>query len=67
MSRVPPGVVLRRRRRAVSVATAVLLTAVAPLAGAATTIPAAGLPAFSFVAPNACNDTHDCPVTAGDR
>ncbi len=24
------------------------------------------LPAFSFVAPNACNDMHDCPVSAGD-
>lgn len=24
------------------------------------------LPAFSFVTPNLCNDTHDCPVTTGD-
>jgi len=24
------------------------------------------LPAFSFVAPNACHDTHDCPVGTGD-
>ncbi len=24
------------------------------------------LPAFSFVTPNLCNDTHDCPVSAGD-
>jgi len=26
----------------------------------------AGLPAFSFVAPNACDDTHTCPVSTGD-
>ena len=25
------------------------------------------LPAFSFVTPNVCNDTHDCPVERGDR
>ena len=25
------------------------------------------LPAFSFVTPNLCNDTHDCPVTTGDQ
>jgi len=25
-----------------------------------------GLPAFSFVAPNACHDTHNCPVGSGD-
>jgi hypothetical protein len=24
------------------------------------------LPAFSFVTPNLCNDTHDCPVSTGD-
>ena len=24
------------------------------------------LPAFSFVTPNLCNDTHDCPVKRGD-
>ena len=24
------------------------------------------LPAFSFVTPNLCNDTHDCPVPSGD-
>ncbi|MDX6628819.1 MAG: phosphatidylinositol-3-phosphatase [Gaiellales bacterium] len=24
------------------------------------------LPAFSFVTPNLCNDTHDCPVASGD-
>ena len=25
------------------------------------------LPTFSFVVPNLCNDTHDCPVSTGDR
>jgi hypothetical protein len=25
------------------------------------------LPGFSFVTPNLCNDTHDCPVSTGDR
>jgi len=25
------------------------------------------LPAFAFVTPNLCNDTHNCPVAAGDR
>jgi len=24
------------------------------------------LPAFAFITPNLCNDTHDCPVRAGD-
>ncbi|MEO6206530.1 MAG: alkaline phosphatase family protein [Candidatus Limnocylindrales bacterium] len=24
------------------------------------------LPAFSFVTPNLCNDTHDCPIASGD-
>jgi phospholipase C len=24
------------------------------------------LPAFSFITPNLCNDTHDCPVATGD-
>jgi len=24
------------------------------------------LPAFSFITPNLCNDTHDCPVKRGD-
>jgi phosphatidylinositol-3-phosphatase len=24
-------------------------------------------PAFSFITPNGCHDTHDCPVTAGDK
>ncbi len=30
------------------------------------TISAGRLPAFSFVTPNLCNDTHDCPVSTGD-
>jgi hypothetical protein len=25
------------------------------------------LPAFAFIAPDLCHDTHDCPVAAGDR
>jgi phospholipase C len=25
------------------------------------------LPSFSFITPNLCNDTHDCPVSTGDR
>ena len=25
------------------------------------------LPAFAFVTPNVCNDTHDCPIETGDR
>jgi hypothetical protein len=25
------------------------------------------LPAFSFVTPDTCNDTHDCPVSTGDK
>jgi len=28
---------------------------------------AGALPAFSFITPNLCNDTHDCPVSVGDR
>jgi phosphatidylinositol-3-phosphatase len=28
---------------------------------------AGGLPEFSFITPNLCNDTHDCPVGTGDR
>jgi phosphatidylinositol-3-phosphatase len=27
----------------------------------------ATLPAFAFVTPNLCNDTHDCPVAVGDN
>lgn len=30
-------------------------------------ITAGSLPSFSFVTPNLCNDTHDCPVQAGDE
>ena len=30
------------------------------------TLPSAPLPTFSFVTPNLCDDTHDCPVAAGD-
>ena len=29
-------------------------------------IVAGSLPSFSFVTPNLCNDTHDCPVRVGD-
>jgi hypothetical protein len=25
------------------------------------------LPTYAFVVPNLCNDTHDCPVSTGDR
>lgn len=28
---------------------------------------ASSLPAFSFITPNLCHDTHDCPVSTGDR
>jgi len=34
-----------------------------PFSGA---LPSGTLPAFSFVTPNLCNDTHDCSVSAGD-
>jgi phospholipase C len=34
-----------------------------PLAHA---LAASALPAFSFITPNLCNDTHDCPVATGD-
>jgi len=30
------------------------------------TLPGGRLPTFSFVTPNLCDDTHDCPVAAGD-
>jgi phosphatidylinositol-3-phosphatase len=37
-------------------------------AGALRTDLATGsLPTFSFVTPNLCSDTHDCPVSVGDR
>jgi len=32
-----------------------------------TSFDAGKLPAFAFVTPNLCNDTHDCPVSTGDR
>ena len=38
-------------------------TADGPLAAA---LDGGTLPAFSFVTPNLCNDTHDCPVKRGD-
>ena len=28
---------------------------------------AGALPAFTFITPNLCNDTHDCPVNTGDQ
>jgi phospholipase C len=28
---------------------------------------ASGLPAFTLLTPNLCHDTHDCPVSSGDR
>jgi len=28
---------------------------------------AGSLPAFAFITPNLCDDTHDCPVASGDR
>jgi len=30
------------------------------------TLPNGSLPTFAFVTPNLCDDTHDCPVAAGD-
>lgn len=30
-------------------------------------IDAGTLPSFAFITPNLCNDTHDCPVSTGDR
>lgn len=30
------------------------------------TLPSGTLPSFSFVTPDLCHDTHDCPVAAGD-
>ena len=38
-------------------------TAAGPLADA---LDGGPLPAFSFITPNLCNDTHDCPVKRGD-
>jgi phosphatidylinositol-3-phosphatase len=28
---------------------------------------AGSLPAFAFITPNLCDDTHDCPISTGDR
>jgi hypothetical protein len=40
---------------------------VVPFAKLAGDLDADRLPAFAFISPNLCNDTHDCPVAAGDR
>ena len=32
-----------------------------------TALNAGALPAFTFITPNLCNDTHDCPVSTGDQ
>jgi phospholipase C len=38
-----------------------------PSAGAlAHALESGSLPRFSFITPNLCNDTHDCPVSSGD-
>lgn len=38
-----------------------------PLTRLAGDLSANSLPAFAFITPNLCHDTHDCPVSAGDR
>jgi phosphatidylinositol-3-phosphatase len=38
-----------------------------PLSHLASDLNGNSLPAFSFITPNLCHDTHDCPVSAGDR
>jgi phospholipase C len=38
-----------------------------PLTDLGSDLKAGSLPAFSFITPNLCHDTHDCPVSAGDR
>jgi hypothetical protein len=38
-----------------------------PLIDLASDLNANSLPAFSFITPNLCHDTHDCPISAGDR
>jgi phosphatidylinositol-3-phosphatase len=38
-----------------------------PATELASDLNANSLPAFSFITPNLCHDTHDCPVSAGDR
>jgi phospholipase C len=38
-----------------------------PFASLAGDLARDSLPAFSFITPNLCHDTHDCPVKSGDR
>lgn len=38
-----------------------------PFTGFAAALAGGQLPAFTFVVPNLCDDTHDCGVSAGDR
>jgi phosphatidylinositol-3-phosphatase len=38
-----------------------------PLTRLAGDLASDSLPAFSFITPNLCHDTHDCPVSAGDH
>lgn len=38
-----------------------------PLSQLARDVSADRLPAFVYIAPDLCNDTHDCPVATGDR
>jgi phosphatidylinositol-3-phosphatase len=38
-----------------------------PLDALAADVAAGTLPAFAFVTPDLCDDTHDCPVATGDR
>jgi phospholipase C len=37
-----------------------------PLTRLASDLANNSLPAFSFITPNVCHDTHDCPITTGD-
>jgi phospholipase C len=38
-----------------------------PLASLHSDLAHGSLPSFSFITPNLCHDTHDCPVESGDR
>jgi len=38
-----------------------------PFTQFATDLAAGNLPAYSFVAPNLCNDAHDCPLATADQ
>jgi hypothetical protein len=38
-----------------------------PFEQLATDLRSGRLPTYAFIAPNLCSDTHDCPVTTGDR